>query len=78
MRTRTFDWIALTFVILGALNWGLMGFFGFDLVATLFGGYNTMWLSRTIYAIIGLSGLYCLSLYNRVGELDVRHDLRHD
>jgi len=74
MRTRTFDWIALTFVILGALNWGLMGFFGFDLVATLFNGYTTTWLSRTIYAIIGLSGLYCLSLYNRIGDVDVTRD----
>lgn len=74
MRTRTFDWIALTCVILGALNWGLLGFFGFDLVATMFGGYTTAWLSRTIYAIIGLSGLYCLSLYNRIGDVDVTRD----
>jgi len=74
MRTRTFDWIALTFIILGALNWGLLGFFGFDLVATIFGGYATTWLSRTIYAIIGLSGLYCLSLYNRISEVDMTRD----
>ena len=74
MRTRTFDWIALTFVIFGALNWGLLGFFGLDLVAMMFGGYATTWLGRTIYAIIGLSGLYCLSLYNRIGEVDVTRD----
>ena len=74
MRTRTLDWIALTCVILGALNWGLLGFFGFDLVATMFGGFTTTWISRTIYAIIGLSGLYCLSLYNRIGDVDVTRD----
>ena len=77
MRTRTLDWIALTCVIIGALNWGLLGFFGFDLVATIFGGYGTtMWFGRAIYVIIGLAGLYCLSLYNRIGEghVDVTRD----
>lgn len=71
MRTRTFDYFALTLVIIGALNWGLIGFFQFDLVASLFGGM-TGWLSRTIYAIVGICGLYCLTFYGRVYDDDSR------
>lgn len=74
MRTRTFSWTALTLVIIGAINWGLIGFFQFDLVAVLFGGMGGM-VSRIIYAIIGLAGLYCLSLYGAFSHDDVvRHD----
>jgi uncharacterized protein len=51
--------LALLLVIIGALNWGLWGFFQFDFVAWLFNG-NTTWLSRLIYAIIGLAGLWSL------------------
>lgn len=67
MKARPFDWIALTLVIIGAVNWGLIGFFQFDLVAALFGGMSS-WLSRIIYALVGISGLYCLSLYGRIDE----------
>ncbi len=77
MRTRPLDWAALTLIIIGAINWGLIGFFKFDLVATLFGGMES-WLSRLIYALVGLSGLYCLTLYGRLGERDrevVRRDI---
>ena len=70
MRSRPFDWTALTLVIIGAINWGLIGFFKLDLVATLFGGMES-WLSRIIYVIIGLAGLYCFSLFGRPYE---RHD----
>lgn len=56
--------IAFILVIIGALNWGLWGFFQFDVVAWLFGG-NTTWLSRLIYAIIGLSGLWMLGACGR-------------
>ncbi len=48
--------IALALVVIGALNWGLWGFFQFDLVAWLFGG-NTSGLSRVVYSIVGLAGL---------------------
>ena len=49
------DYTLLTLVIIGAINWGLIGFFQFDLVAFIFG--NMSWLSRIIYALVGLSGL---------------------
>lgn len=55
--------IALTLVVIGALNWGLIGFFGFDLVTTLFHG-SLFWLARVIFALVGLSGLWCLTLYH--------------
>lgn len=56
--------IAFILVIIGALNWGLWGFFQFDLVAWLFHG-NTTWLSRLIYALVGLSGLWMLRMIPR-------------
>jgi uncharacterized protein len=53
--------ICLALVIIGAINWGLIGFFQYDLVADLFGG-QTSAFARVIYALVGLSGLYCLTL----------------
>ena len=51
--------ITLVLVIVGAVNWGLMGLFQFDLVATLFGGAEAA-LSRIVYTLVGISGLYQL------------------
>ena len=59
--------IALTLVIVGALNWGLIGFFGFDLVTTLFGG-SLFWLAGVIFALVGLAGIWCLTMYHSVGQ----------
>ncbi len=53
--------VALVLVLIGAINWGLWGFFQFDLVAWLFKG-NTTALSRLIYAIVGLAGVWSLRL----------------
>lgn len=67
----TWQRVALTLVIIGALNWGLIGLFQFDVVAALFGG-PTSGLSRTVYALVGLSALATLPLLlgggNREGE----------
>lgn len=63
---KWFDNTALTLVIIGALNWLLVGIFKLDIVAVIFG--NLTWLSRTIYTIIGLCGLYLISLYGRIGS----------
>ncbi len=52
---------ALVLVIVGAVNWGLIGFFQFDLVAALFGGADSI-LSRIVYALVGISGLVCIPL----------------
>ncbi|MEH7381444.1 DUF378 domain-containing protein [Bacillus sp. JJ1533] len=53
--------LALALVIIGAINWGLIGLFQFDLVAAIFGGQDSF-LSRLIYGLVGLSGLYSLML----------------
>lgn len=57
--------IALTIGIVGAVNWGLIGFFNFNLVEFIFG---LGWLARTIYAVVGICGLYLLTFYGRTGE----------
>lgn len=58
------DRIALVLVIIGALNWGAVGLFGFDLVAFICGGQMAV-LSRIIYSIVGIAGLWCISLLFR-------------
>lgn len=52
---------ALTLVIIGAINWLLVGLFRFDLVASIFGGTGAL-ISRIVYVLVGLAGLYCISL----------------
>ena len=61
---KWFDYTALTIVIIGAVNWLLVGIFRFDLVAFLFG--NLSWLSRINYTLVGLCGLYILSFLGRI------------
>lgn len=61
---KALDYIALVIVIIGAINWGLIGFLGFDLVAFLFG--NMSLLSRIVYAIVGICGLYAISYCGRI------------
>ena len=58
------DCFALTIVIIGAVNGGLIGFFGFDLVAWIFG--NLSLISKVVYALVGICGLYLISFYGRV------------
>ena len=60
---RALDSIVLTLVIIGAINWGLIGFFNFNLVNTLFGGME--WLEKTIYAIVGVAGIYSIMFYGK-------------
>ena len=62
------DRIALVLAIIGGVNWGSVGLFRFDIVAWIFGG-QTATVSRVIYTLVGLSGLYLLSLYGRVTEM---------
>lgn len=61
MRNRALDCLALTIAIIGAINWGLIGFFRFDLVAFIFG--NMSWFARIIYALVGIAGLYIITFY---------------
>jgi uncharacterized membrane protein YuzA (DUF378 family) len=52
------DWIALVLVIVGGLNWGLVGIFGFDLVAWIFGG--VYFIARIIYILVALAAIYMI------------------
>ena len=58
------DTIALILSIIGSLNWGLIGFLQFDLVAWLFGGSGSLF-SRIVYTVVGLAGLWCVSFLMR-------------
>ena len=58
------DKLALILLVIGGLNWGLVGIFGFDLVAWLFGGAGTV-LSRTVYILVAISAVWCISFLFR-------------
>lgn len=62
---KIIDYTLLTLVIIGAINWGLIGFLQFDLVRVLFGDMSI--ISRIIYALVGIGGLYAISYYGRIG-----------
>lgn len=66
------DKIALVLAIIGGLNWGSIGIFGFDLVAFAFGGSDSA-ISRVIYTLVGLAALWCISLLFRNTEAAEEH-----
>ena len=66
MGNKYLDGTALTIAIIGAVNWGLIGLFRFDLVAFLFGDMS--WLSRIVYVLVGISGLYLISFFLHLGH----------
>lgn len=55
-KMKWYDWTAVVLLIVGGVNWGLVGFFNYDLVAKIF-GYMTF-LSRTVYVLVGVSAIY--------------------
>ncbi len=62
------DRIALILVTIGAINWGSIGLFKFDIVAWLFGGQAAI-LSRIVYVVVALAGIWCISLLFRENEM---------
>lgn len=66
---KALDMTALALVVIGAINWGLIGFFQYDLVSALFGTMSTF--TRIIFALVGIAGLYSISFFARDTE---RHD----
>ncbi len=66
------DKIALVLVIIGALNWGSIGIFQFDIVAWLFGGQGAI-ISRIIYTLVALAGIWCISLLFRERDMVESH-----
>ena len=65
---KTLDYISLVLVIIGAINWGLIGLFELDLVRVIFGEMSM--LSRIIYTLVGIAGLYSLSFFGRIRNDD--------
>ncbi|MHB8841641.1 MAG: DUF378 domain-containing protein [Candidatus Aquicultor sp.] len=85
-RLNWLDWTALTLTVIGALNWGLVGFFNFDLIRAIFSGNGSptatiTLFSDVIFAIVGLAGLYSIySLYKvsqmRAGAMPAEERMR--
>ncbi|HLD60545.1 MAG TPA: DUF378 domain-containing protein [Patescibacteria group bacterium] len=69
-RFNALDWISLILVIVGAINWGLVGLFQYNLIAEIFGIGSTV--SRVIYALVGVGGLYTLATATKMGSYNRR------
>jgi uncharacterized membrane protein YuzA (DUF378 family) len=65
-KLNALDWIALILVIIGGLNWGLVGIFNFNLVAAIFGAMSI--IARIVYILVALSALYLLIFIGRLGK----------
>jgi len=64
---KTINYLALAIAIIGAVNWGLIGIFNFDLVAFLFGEMS--WLSRIVYTLVGICGLYLITFFGQLNTV---------
>lgn len=68
---KALDYTVLTIILIGAINWGLIGFFDFDLVSSIFGQMSM--LTRIIYGLVGIGGLYAISYYGRMkSEIQIK------
>jgi len=65
-KLSALDWIALILIIVGGLNWGLVGAFKFDLVAAIFGSMSA--IARIVYILVGLSAIYTLVILTKLGK----------
>ena len=65
-KLNAFDWLAVILVIVGGLNWGLVGILKFDLVATIFGDMSG--LSRIVYALVGLAAVYLAAISMKLSK----------
>ncbi len=63
MGNKALSYTALTIAIIGAVNWGLVGFFNFNLVSFIFGSMT--WITRIVYALVAICGLYLITFYGR-------------
>jgi uncharacterized protein len=70
----TIGWIAFTLLVIGGLNWGLVGLFDFDLVAALFGEMSA--ITRAVYTLVGLSAIYCAFAMPALRRRSLAGDMR--
>jgi len=66
MKFNVLDWIAMVLVIVGGLNWGLVGFFKFDLVAAIFGDMSAV--ARVVYGLVGLAAIYLIFMIPKLSK----------
>ena len=66
MKMNSLSWVTMTLMIIGGLNWGLVGLFNFDLVATIFGDMSL--IARIVYVLVGLSALYSVFTFPKAGK----------
>jgi hypothetical protein len=69
-KFNVFDWIAMILVLIGAINWGLIGFFRFDLVAAIFGDMSA--LTRIVYALVGIAAVFMVIMVNHFTSREMR------
>lgn len=69
---RTLYNIILTLVIIGAINWGILGLFKMDLIGSIFGGMTSA-ISRVLFVLVGLCGLAAITLYKPINEGEISH-----
>ena len=69
---KLLNYIALTIAIIGAVNWGLIGILNFDLVAFIFGEMS--WLSRVVYTLVGLSGIYLITFFGQLNSVEEQEE----
>lgn len=69
---RTLYNILLTLVIIGAINWGILGLFEMDLIGSIFGGMTSV-ISRIIFILVGICGLGAIALYGPINDREVSH-----
>jgi uncharacterized protein len=72
MRVGALDWLSIILTVVGALNWGLIGLFNFNLVETLFGTGSL--LTRIVYILVGLAGLYLIYTASKFNTRDEVRD----
>ena len=65
-KLNTLDWVALVLLVVGGLNWGLVGLFGFDLVAAIFGDMSAV--SRIVYSVVGVCAIYVLATSGKLAR----------
>ncbi len=65
-KMSAIDWIVMIFVVVGGLNWGLVGLFKLDLVAAIFGDMSS--ISRAVYVLVGISAVYMLLMAGKTGK----------
>jgi len=65
-KLNALDWLAVVLVVVGGLNWGLVGILNFDLVATIFGDMSV--LSRIVYALVGLAAVYLATISMKLAK----------